>query len=87
MTLLAITQGDSAGIGPETIAKAFCDAAADVRGCFVVGDVATLTPVAGAAGYQVAWYPLLSVLVLDGVRVSFDAVGAVASWELASEEV
>ena len=42
MTLLAITQGDSAGIGPETIAKAFCDAAADVRGCFVVGDVATL---------------------------------------------
>ena len=42
MTLLAITQGDSTGIGPETIAKAFCDAAADVRGCFVVGDVATL---------------------------------------------
>ena len=42
MTLLAITQGDSAGIGPETIAKAFRDAAEDVRGCFVVGDVATL---------------------------------------------
>lgn len=53
----------------------------------IAGDVATLTPVAGAAGYQVAWYPLLSVLVLDGVRVSFDAVGAVASWELACEEV
>ncbi|MBP6597844.1 MAG: 4-hydroxythreonine-4-phosphate dehydrogenase PdxA [Giesbergeria sp.] len=42
MTLLAITQGDSAGIGPETIAKAFRDAPHDLRGCFVVGDVATL---------------------------------------------
>ena len=40
--VLAITQGDSAGIGPETIAKAFRDAPDDVRGCFVVGDVATL---------------------------------------------
>ncbi len=39
---LAITQGDSAGIGPEIIAKAFRDASADLRGCFVVGDVATL---------------------------------------------
>ena len=40
--VLAITQGDSAGIGPETIAKAFRDAPDDLRGCFVVGDVATL---------------------------------------------
>ena len=39
---LAITQGDSAGIGPETIAKAFRDAPEDLRGCFVIGDVATL---------------------------------------------
>ena len=39
---LAITQGDPAGIGPETIAKAFRDAPDDLRGCFVVGDVATL---------------------------------------------
>ena len=52
----------------------------------MAGNVATLTPVAGAAGYQVAWYPLLSVLVLDGVRVSFDAVGAVAGWELTGDE-
>jgi 4-hydroxythreonine-4-phosphate dehydrogenase len=42
MTLLAITQGDSAGIGPEIIAKAFRDAPAALAGCFVVGDVATL---------------------------------------------
>ena len=40
--LLAITQGDPAGIGPETIANAFRDAPDDLRGCFVVGDLATL---------------------------------------------
>lgn len=40
--LFAITQGDSAGIGPEIIAKAFRDAPDTMRGCFVVGDVATL---------------------------------------------
>lgn len=40
--LLAITQGDAAGIGPETIAKAFRDAPEELRGCFVVGDLATL---------------------------------------------
>ena len=39
---IAITQGDAAGIGPETIAKAFRDKAAVLRGCFVAGDVATL---------------------------------------------
>ena len=39
---IAITQGDPAGIGPEIIAKAFRDAPDDLRGCFVVGDVATL---------------------------------------------
>lgn len=42
MKLLAITQGDPAGIGPEIVAKAFRDAPADMHACFVVGDVATL---------------------------------------------
>ena len=42
MKPLAITQGDPAGIGPEIVAKAFRDAPADLAGCFVVGDVATL---------------------------------------------
>ena len=42
MTLLAITQGDCAGIGPEIIAKAFRDAPDDLRGCFAIGDLATL---------------------------------------------
>ena len=44
---IAITQGDSAGIGPEIIAKIFLDDSsqgegAQLRGCFVAGDVATL---------------------------------------------
>ena len=40
--LIAITQGDPSGIGPEIIAKAFRDAPDDLQGCFVVGDLATL---------------------------------------------
>ncbi len=48
MKTIAITQGDSAGIGPETVAKAFRDAQADLRGCFVVGDIATLRRAAHA---------------------------------------
>jgi 4-hydroxythreonine-4-phosphate dehydrogenase len=39
---LLITMGDAAGIGPEIIAKAFRDAPAEMAGCAVVGDVATL---------------------------------------------
>lgn len=39
---IAITQGDSAGIGPEIIAKVFRDQPALLQGCFVVGDVATM---------------------------------------------
>ncbi len=39
---IAITQGDSAGIGPEIVAKAFRDQPALLQGCFVAGDVATL---------------------------------------------
>ena len=39
---IAITLGDPAGIGPEIIAKAFRDAPDITRGCFVVGDAATL---------------------------------------------
>lgn len=61
--LLAITQGDSAGIGPEIIAKAFRDAPGAMRGCFVVGDVATLRR---AAQYTVRpGVPELPVAVLN----------------------
>ena len=34
--------GDAAGIGPEIISKAFCESPANLAGCVVVGDVATL---------------------------------------------
>ncbi len=37
-----MTQGDAAGIGPEIIAKLYQQAPEVVRGCFVVGDVATM---------------------------------------------
>jgi len=39
---IAITLGDPAGIGPETIAKAFRDAPDATQGCFVAGDLATV---------------------------------------------
>jgi 4-hydroxythreonine-4-phosphate dehydrogenase len=39
---ILITMGDAAGIGPEIIAKAYRDHPADVLGCVVVGDVATM---------------------------------------------
>ena len=42
MKPIAITQGDSAGIGPEIVAKAFRDAPEVLRGCFAVGDLATM---------------------------------------------
>lgn len=42
MQTIAITQGDPAGIGPEIVAKAFRDAPDVLRGCFAVGDLATL---------------------------------------------
>ena len=42
MQALAITQGDSADIGPEIIAKAFRDAPQHMQGCFVVGEMDTM---------------------------------------------
>jgi len=45
---IAITQGDCAGIGPETIAKAFRDAPDALRGCFAVGELQTLRRAAEA---------------------------------------
>ena len=39
---LAITIGDAAGIGPELIVKAFCQAPEQFRNCIVVGDKAVM---------------------------------------------
>ncbi|NCW39538.1 MAG: hypothetical protein EBV79_04800, partial [Betaproteobacteria bacterium] len=40
--LLALTQGEPAGIGPEIIWQAFARDPQGMRGCLVVGDVAVL---------------------------------------------
>ncbi len=60
---LAITQGDPAGIGPEIVAKAFRDAPDDLRGCFAVGDLATLRRAAQCI--QRPGEPSLPVATLD----------------------
>ena len=46
---IAITLGDPAGIGPETIAKAFRDTPDATAGCFVVGDVGVMRRAVGYA--------------------------------------
>jgi 4-hydroxythreonine-4-phosphate dehydrogenase len=50
MSMIAITLGDPAGIGPEIIAKAFRDAPHEMRGCFVAGDVGLVRRAAGLLG-------------------------------------
>ncbi|MES2687380.1 MAG: 4-hydroxythreonine-4-phosphate dehydrogenase PdxA [Pseudomonadota bacterium] len=62
---LAITMGDPAGIGPEIIAKAFRDAPAELAGCLVAGDVATLRRAAQLIAGDGA--PALPVVQLAGV--------------------
>ena len=63
--LIAITQGDPAGIGPEIVAKAFRDAPHELRGCFAVGDVATLRR--AAACIERPGVPSLPVALLGGL--------------------
>lgn len=52
----------------------------------IAGNTATLTAVAGALGYQVYWYPLLTVLAPEGLSATWDAAGAVATWQIVAEE-
>ncbi|MEY4139437.1 MAG: hypothetical protein RLZZ371_1619 [Pseudomonadota bacterium] len=80
---IAITLGDPAGIGPETIVKAFRDAPELTRGCFVVGDVATMRRAAGVvAGSEVA----LPVAVLSNVREAWDSPPrCVPVWQVSSK--
>ncbi len=60
---LLITMGDAAGIGPEIVAKAFRDAPADMAGCAVVGDIATLRRAAALVASPLA----LPVAQLDNL--------------------
>ena len=80
---IAITLGDAAGIGPETIVMAFSEAPELTRGCFVVGDVATLRRAARVvAGAGVA----LPVAELSEVQ---EALGCpprcVPVWQITSQ--
>ncbi|MDM0031671.1 4-hydroxythreonine-4-phosphate dehydrogenase PdxA [Variovorax sp. J22P271] len=68
---IAITLGDPAGIGPEIIAKAFRDAAGDLRGCFVAGDLATVRRAAQAIAAIGA--PALPVALLETPAEARDA--------------
>ncbi|MDI1245707.1 MAG: 4-hydroxythreonine-4-phosphate dehydrogenase PdxA [Rhodoferax sp.] len=79
---IAITLGDPAGIGPEIIVKAFRDAPDLTRGCFVVGDVATLRRAAGVvAGTGVA----LPVAVIAKVQEALDCPPhSIPVWQIGS---
>ena len=46
---IAITPGDPCGIGPEIVARAWCQAPDLTQGCFVAGDVGLMGEVARAA--------------------------------------
>jgi 4-hydroxythreonine-4-phosphate dehydrogenase len=64
---LLITMGDPAGIGPEIIAKAFRDAPAELAGCVVVGDVATLRRASRlVSGAPASTLPVLQLAHLAG---------------------
>ena len=66
---IAITQGDSAGIGPEIIAKAFRAQPQALHGCFVVGELQTLrrATALAALGDQGLVQPI--AVKQDGTRV------------------
>lgn len=63
---MLITMGDAAGIGPETIARAFREAPADLAGCVVVGDAATLRRAASLVG-AAPQLPLVQLRDLAGL--------------------
>jgi 4-hydroxythreonine-4-phosphate dehydrogenase len=66
---LLITMGDAAGIGPETIALAHRQAAADFAGAIVVGDVATMRRAAAIAA-KVEGLPALPVAVVETLEAA-----------------
>jgi 4-hydroxythreonine-4-phosphate dehydrogenase len=69
-TVLAITLGDPAGIGPEIVAKAFREAPRLLQGCLVVGDVACVrrgAAIAAGSGIALPVAVLGAVAELDGV--------------------
>jgi 4-hydroxythreonine-4-phosphate dehydrogenase len=65
-SLLAITQGDPAGIGGEIIAKAFRDTPSATQGCFVVGDLAHMRRAAQAIARDGRLAPAVALIDAPG---------------------
>ena len=80
--LLLITMGDAAGIGPEIIAKAFRDFPEDLRGCVVVGDVATLRRAARITAGPVALAVAQLATVSDVASVPPQCIGVLQACTL-----
>jgi 4-hydroxythreonine-4-phosphate dehydrogenase len=68
---IAVTLGDPAGIGPEIIVKAFRDAPADLRGCFVAGDAGIVRRAAQALAAP--GEPALPVALIESPAEALDA--------------
>ncbi len=80
---IAITQGDAAGVGLETIVKAYLQEPELTRGCFVVGDLAS---VRRAVALVCADGVLLPVVVLDDLASLPDCPpGSLPLWAMASQ--
>ncbi|MDQ3058063.1 MAG: 4-hydroxythreonine-4-phosphate dehydrogenase PdxA [Pseudomonadota bacterium] len=82
---LLITMGDAAGIGPEIIAKAFRESPADLAGCVVVGDVATLrraSALIAATTQTLAWPVARLDALADAAGVPPNCIGVLQRCEL-----
>ena len=64
-SLIAITMGDAAGIGPEIIARAYLEQPALLQNCFVIGDVGCMRR--AAALFHAPGVPTLPVAQLASV--------------------
>ncbi len=60
-TPIAITLGDAAGIGPEIIAKAFCQQPGLLKGCFVWGDVGSMRRAVALLRVDGVPYPVATI--------------------------
>ena len=83
MKPILVTMGDAAGIGPEIIAKAYRDHPADVSGCVVVGDVATMRRAAAIVASPLA-LPVAQVDSLADVACPPNCIPVLQKCELSA---
>lgn len=83
LTLPAARRTDT-GYTPRGFA--FVDGLWRPAGIALVGDVATITTVAGATQYRAAYYPELTVMSQNGLEDSWDVNRSVVTWSLDAEE-